>query len=661
MPTSSPPRRQPPWPNETDAVPLPDGHPWTPQEHWAWARILRGYVAEMSRFAGPREKFATFADWLNGADDGAGADAGDRDIEDNLTPWPEHRILSGAFLRTVLFHEPWASAPVQPWLRVACAQFDERLGWAAETYAGELWFDRCRFLAGAAWTGLKVAGTLSLEGSHMAKDLNADRLETEGTLYCDKLTARGDVRFLGAKIGGVATFAGARLDAGLLADGLETRGDIFCRREFVCKGPTRLLGAKIGGDIGFTGATFQELNADRIETAGSLFCNDGFVAHREVRMLGAKIKGTASFVGATLHEGLRADRIEIVGGLFCREGFQSTGPVRVPGAIVGGDIDFIDATLLDRLHAPGIEARGYVLLREVKKFAGADFIGARIGRDVQISDSAILGVLDFTNARIDGELQTAQRENSSPDWGPKARLILRNAHVGALAGGAGSFPKSARNAEVPAMDLTGFTYDRLGGLGAERAGSLAKASVKELKAWLEAGHMRRGEFTPGPYRVLAAALVEAGQSREANHILYAMRALDARCEKSWFRKVRLFFSDLFIGYGHKSWRAFAWFLALVIGYAGYGLFLERQTAFVPTPAGLDTLLQWLGFSLGNAVPVVSLDKAHELFLAHAFAKGEPLDMPARIAWAFYWQKILGFIVLSYLAAGVSGLAARQRE
>lgn len=613
MPTPDPPRRQPPWDDENDAVPLPDGHPWTPQERWAWARIIRGFVAEMSDYGGPRENFASFAEWLKGKDDGAGFQANAGDDQGNLTVWPDHRILTNTFLRLILFNEPWAGAPSQPWVRIASARIEEKLVWSAHTFNGELWFDRCRFTQDLSWAGLRIEGTLSLTGSRFEGAFGCDRLQTAGGLFCSEamFVSEKEARIPGARIGSNASFTGAFARGGLNCEGAEIGGDLLCRDKFHSLGPVRLLGARIGADLSFSNAKLDgPIGCDGIDIKGAFFCR-ATVATQKFRFLGGRIAGIATFVEATI-EGLNGDSIEIGRDLF---------------------------------------------LRDAKRLGDIVCVGARIGGDVQLSDSFIDGEINFTNARIEGELQTAQHPNSSPKWSQDARLILRNARLGALAGGAQSFPKRVKGRDAP-MDLTGMTYERLGGLGAERAGSLAKAKVKELHEWLAAGHAAN-EFTPGPYQTLAHALTDAGQSREADRVLYAMRSLEARCEKNIFRKLWLKSFGFFIGYGFESWRAFLLFLLLVGSGAAFGLNVHGVRAWMPTPGGWDEFLRWLGFSLGNAIPLVSLDKAHEDFLAHAFGGGEPLHVPIPIAWAYYGQKIAGFVILSYLAAGVSGFASRR--
>jgi len=55
-------------------------------------------------------------------------------------------------------------------------------------------------------------------------------------------------------------------------------------------------------------------------------------------------------------------------------------------------------------------------------------------------------------------------------------------------------------------------------------------------------------------------------------------------------------------------------------------------------------------------------KAHELFLAAQYGTADDLaSVPVHIAWVFYAEKVLGLIILTYLAAGLSGLARGSGE
>jgi len=670
--------QQPPWSDERNAVDLPAQ--FAPQEHWAWARILRGYIANMSRYKGPRQAFDSFDAWLAGGEDGAGVDANETasDAADApLKPWPDHRVLSAAFMRLILFQAPYNTAPSRPYVRIACARFDAQMDWENEQFNGELGLYSCRFAKTANWLGLRIGRILNLSSSRFGGGFSADGMRVEsGLFFRNGIRVEGDVRLLGAQIGASADFGRATINGMFRGDGMIVDGTLFFNEGCAVADDVRLLAARVKGLADFSSAKLgASLRADGFHVDGHLYCSDGFSAGGDVRILSARIGNEVDFSDAKIKGALVADRINVGGTFFCGNDFNVEKDIRIPGARVGGNVALTKGRIGGMLLCDNLTVAGDLFLRELSRLEAAMLPGVRISGDVQLTDSTIEGVVDLTNATISGELQTSQRKDSRPKWGDVARLILRNASLGALAGGVTTFPglskgkyRPVKNMPPP-MDLSGLVYGQLGGLSAAQGGSLADASSRELEAWLTAGHDPR-VFTPAPYTQLAKALVEAGHANKANEILYAMRDHEARCERDVWRRFRMFWSNAFIGYGHRTWKAIIWFVALVVGFAAFGLNADRAielTAWRPlelTSSSLTEFARWLGFSFGNAIPIVVFDKAHETFLAAQFVAAplgeepDPGKVPVLIAWAFYLQKVLGLVVLSYLAAGVTGLARR---
>ena len=99
MMTSDTPRQR-PW-DQDACAPLPPEAGFTAWETWVWERVIRGEVADLSRYPGEPEE---------------------RDVDPaNAANWPAHRVLSERFLRTILFHPPWATAPERPGVRIRAA------------------------------------------------------------------------------------------------------------------------------------------------------------------------------------------------------------------------------------------------------------------------------------------------------------------------------------------------------------------------------------------------------------------------------------------------------------------------------------------------------------------------------------------------------------
>ncbi len=602
--------RQRPWDTGV-SVPLPEGVGFTDAERWAWAQIIRGDIADM--------RFST------GKDDGAGSDANEEiegpDGVKVLKPWPASRKLSARFFDTILFQEPWASAKVRPWVRVYCAWIDERerLNWAHAQAPDELALLCSRIDAQPIWQGTRFAGSVSLSGT--------------------------------------------RLQQGLLGDRLQVGGSLQCREGFTSGADVRLLGAHICGNLGMDGAQLTSaFSADGIRIDGGLFCRDGFRARGEVRLLHARIQGSAEFAKCELN-GLSGDGMIVGGNLFMQDNFKSTGPVRLPSARVGAVMTIIGAELEKGLTADGLHIEGSLLCRGGARIEDeVNLLGARINNNAQLRGN-FNGLVDLTGSEIAGELQFDQGGELPAVWGENARLVLRNVTCGALAGVISSFRRAnhrgKRVLSVP-VDMLGLAYNRIGGSQGyygEAGKTLADAPVKELVALLQSDAPKKRVFTPQPYHQLADALAAAGREEKAQRVRFALLEHE-RAAKGvpTTRKFALLLSRHLIGHGFENWRAALGFAALVLGTAAVGLAFEGRP-MVTSLAAMDwrAMGDWGGYALGNAIPILELDPSHETFVKDRFGDAEPIWLKSIL----YSSKLLGFALLSYLAAGLTGFASRS--
>jgi hypothetical protein len=204
-------------------------------------------------------------------------------------------------------------------------------------------------------------------------------------------------------------------------------------------------------------------------------------------------------------------------------------------------------------------------------------------------------------------------------------------------------------------------YANLGGLQAEQKDTLAGVEdVKELVALLEAGG-DGATFTPGPYQQLARALRHMGHDERADEIMIAMKRHERACV-SWARqplyKLWLCLLDGFSGFGYRNHRALGWFAVVALLSWGGGLGLSGAV-FTPTSEGLDNVVRWFWFALGNATPLITLDDAHRTFLSEQFGAGSN-RVPLGVASVFHLAKIFGFVILSYYVASITGLANPRR-
>ena len=174
-----------------------------------------------------------------------------------------------------------------------------------------------------------------------------------------------------------------------------------------------------------------------------------------------------------------------------------------------------------KLNADGMEVGGGLYLRDSGTFADIDLLGAKIGGNIQLAGSTFGGELDLTGSVIDGELHFSSGwQESPPTWQNSASLILRNAKVEALQAREGSWNISGGDGFLP-TDLTGFTFDRLGGLDTSGGTGMGDESADWLIGWIEAQRDHGENYDPQPYTQLARVPEAAGAADKAKAVRFA--------------------------------------------------------------------------------------------------------------------------------------------
>ena len=313
--------------------------------------------------------------------------------------------------------------------------------------------------------------------------------------------------------------------------------------------------------------------------------------------------------------------------------------------------------------------------------------GARFARPVNLSfihiggglnlTGAVAGSIDLANAVIANDLTLGDRDSrlqwqspapplgapgsgkapAGPGWWPVApdrhaarcdadrgqdqpAFVLRNARIGALQDTAQAWPAT--------IDLEGFKYDRLGGVGGSGEADMRHRPADQWRDWLE----RDRVFSTQPYAQLARVLLAAGHRDTADSIEYAGRERE-RC----------------VALARGDWRGGTWltFLWAVAGY-GIGTYTFRVLYWVGGLAILGALvlltarkarrrgLLWcLGASLQRLLPVVAFNKGCKDFFDNPppGAEGDTRNLNGLQA-AFFsvfalagW--VLGFVLLAAMA------------
>ncbi len=511
--------------------------------------------------------------------------------------WPDTRDLSPAFLKTILNHEPYRGALPRTGVRIQCARFKEALDLNDMVMARPLWLDASRFRRNVFLTDLRSPSLVSLEGSVMDGRFNADRLDVAGSLFIKDAHFKMEVRLLGAKVGGSLEADGSTFDGLFYADRLEVVGDLFIRDDAEFK-EVRLLGAKVGSTLDIDGSTFDGLfKANRLEVVGSLFMRGG--AHfKEVRLPGAKIGNTLETDGSTFDGPFNANRLEVAGDLFMRDG-ASFKDVKLIGAVIGKHLQLRDS----------------------------DFDG-----HLDLSSASIGEELHLTSPRAVGDRKPGDENFPPPRWKEGSRLTLRNAHVVAL-----NDTKDAWGLQPNHLDLVGFTYDRLGGLRATKDSALSARPTEWLEKWLAKQDGFDTFYNPQPFEQLAKVLRESGYPGKADAILFAARDHQRDSPATpRLTKVKLWVLWGLIGYGYHNWIAVLWFASLT----GSGAWACGKSPFGRRMRAAQRF--WYSFDM--ALPLIALNKRHEA-----------VKLRGGVLVYFYFHKLAGFVLVSFLVAGLSGL------
>ena len=341
--------------------------------------------------------------------------------------------------------------------------------------------------------------------------------------------------------------------------------------------------------MSLNGSTVTGLfNADGLEVGGGLHLEDGG-SFAGINLLGARIEESVSLDGSTVTGLFNADRLEVGGGLYLRDG----------------------------------------------SFAGIDLLGADIGGSIRLYGGSFSGDLDLTGAAIGDELHLSSgQHNRSPSW-RNASLILRNATADALQARKDDWNMSEGYRLLP-TDLTGFTYNRLGGLSRPGDIGMGDESADWLVGWIEAQRDHGGSYDPHPYVQLARALEADGATKKADAIRYAKfehkRHHDGSVDA--FDRAGLAIYRLFLGYGAHPFRILWWFAGIVM--LGWLLTRWSKESSVRGITGL-----W--YSLENALPLMETREEFK-HVEH----GRPL-----LTHLFHVQKVLGFALATVLVGALT--------
>ncbi len=387
------------------------------------------------------------------------------------------------------------------------------------------------------------------------------------------------------------SFKGSRFDDWLDADSVSIGRGLFMQRAEFQK--VSLVEAKIGGRLDMSSSVFKgTLDMDSASIGSDLFMGEK-AEFKAVDLRGAKIGGRLAMSGSRFKGELFMEAASIGSDLFMRNA-QFDQPTSLAFLRVGFYLDL----------------RGTVL-------RSLDLTGARIERDLW------LGLfVDGKNIEWKGyEDETGKSHN------PK--LTLKNATVGALQDTEAAWPDNLK------LEFDGFTYKRF------ESGE-KKTLYERGSGWFVDWLAKDKTYSPQPYLHLASVLRVAGHDDKADDILYASRARKHReSDMSWRRWAFLWVLWLVIGYGYGwlKFLALIWVGVLVI----LGTFILRIAG--ERDKILSGFLNSAFYSLDMLLPVIRLRERHY----------KDVDLSTWARYYFYFHQIMGYVLIFFVIAGLSGL------
>lgn len=650
---------------------LPEGS-WTPQERWAWEKIATGEVADFNE----------------------GLEYGGPLSPQDLEKWPESRVLSARFLETVLFHESCLSILKRQGIRIAGARFKDSIDFWNGTIKCALMLLQSVFDSEVDFGNVKTTNPISMVGSCFKQALIFNGLQAEKGLHLEghaifekdvdfrgsniekyldtrNATFMGEVNMIGArinayvdmgetyfhkkvvlmgtrigihlnmasskfkgevllnnaKIDGQLVLRNAKFAGPLSLNGLQVKTILAMDEGAEFDGNVNMTAARIGGQLRMTNATFKNsLDMNSLQVNNALFMDGKAEFFGTVSLVGAKIKGQLAMKSAQFKGDLNLNDLEVGQFLLMDDQAAFEGKVGLTSAKVGGLV-MTGATFKEPVNMAGIRVASSILLNKagVESELQVNLRFAEIGLNLDISNSRIRS-LDLTNARIRGLFRLGAEQDKAVSWTGGAKLTLCSAEVGVLQYLPEAWPDNT--------DLIGFTYSGL----SEFHVNNSKKEIERMRQWLG----KQKPYSPQPYEQLAKVLTLNGHKYEADEILHASR-VRAWLESSpfrlgWWWQLLI---CLLIGFGYRTYRLFFWLAVLVV--MGTLVFISSEEGFK------HTLMYGITYSLDMLLPLIRLDDQHYV-----------IRLTGGAYYYFYFQKIMGYVLVTALAAGLSGLSKRQK-
>jgi hypothetical protein len=367
----------------------------------------------------------------------------------------------------------------------------------------------------------------------------------------------------------------------------------------------------------------KSLNFYSVQLVPDLWVSDSVVD--AVSMVGAHVGRTLNLskskIGTSDEDSLNLSGIDIGTDLLMEGGDFRI--VSLSGARVGHTLSMANSRFAAQIDLRYSQISGELDFRGAAFMDDVDLTGARVG------GAFLLGRPAVSNERCDREASPPQSQRGTC-WAAvpndEAALIARYSHIGIIPRLSDAWPRDLR---IVGLTYDGIAYDVSGDPDDEIANV-----HNDFKGWFA----RQGNSRQ-PYEQLANVLQARGEIETATAVRYAEREHDR--VRAWHDNRLDIYGWLtllkgVIGYGYYPYRSIWW----VFGFVFLGVVVLRASGEGPRnhmPIGVS-------YSFDMLLPIVRLRDQHY-----------DVDLQSWPRYYFYFHKIVGWALASFLVAGLSGL------
>jgi len=421
-----------------------------------------------------------------------------------------------------------------------------------------------------------------------------------------------------------------------------------------------LDGGKLDGSLTFTSATLQALKLVNVHITGDLAITNVQFGRASMCMPHGNKSFDATMAqvdGATSIVDSHAEEFDLPAASFGRRLFVHHSDANVldlSDSRISSNASLIDNVIRTEWYAPcdltddptylvhsalnmdGVVASSNVELTGTEVHGPASLSGASIDGSLILTIAHFYSLVDLSDSKIGKKLvmdEVLDPEKGSTyepvHWEPDSMLRLRDATVGTIAA------RQSENIWPNRIDILNLNFVSYSGE------SLGSRRLQDADEWFPGWLAKSSDgFNPQTYERVRLYLVSVGEVGAATKVGFAGKTLEFldSCQSGFFAKcLYLAAYGATTGFGFYPWFAAIWTLLFV--YLGAQVFRRTPEAV------REHMTRGYAYSFDTFLPLVRLRE-----------RNYDIDIEGKARYYFYFHKLAGWVLGSFLVAAISGIA-----